>query len=333
MSEAETFLFNRVAVVIPCFRVTRHILDVLSAIGPEVWRIYIVDDKCTERSGDYIEGNSKDPRVVVLRHDFNQGVGAAVMTGYRAAINDGACIIVKIDGDGQMDPALISDFIAPLLTGEADYTKGNRFFDLEQIGAMPYARIFGNAALSLLTKFSSGYWDIFDPTNGYTAIHAEVAKRLPFNKISNRYFFESDMLFRLNILRAVVVDIPMAAKYGDEVSNLKISKVISEFLLKHLRNMLKRIFYNYYLRDLTVASIQLPLGLLLMVCGVSIGAHHWLIAAELGTSTSNGIVMLAALPTLLGTQFLLAFLSYDIGNVPRRVLHFRHQLRKSCLGR
>ena len=311
---------RQVAVVIPSYRVVKHILGVIDGLGPEVWRIYVVDDKCPDGSGAYVQAHSKDPRVIVLRHEVNQGVGAAVMTGYRAAIADGAEVIVKVDGDGQMDPGLIPNFITPILAGEADYTKGNRFFDLEELRAMPKVRLFGNAVLSLMTKLSSGYWDLFDPTNGYTAIHADVARHLPFAKISQRYFFETDMLFRLNILRAAVVDIPMDARYCDEVSNLKISKIMGEFLVKHARNFAKRIFYNYYLRDLSLASIELPLGVLLFMFGTLFGGWHWLQGLREGTTTPAGTVMLSALPTLMGLQLVLAFLAYDIASVPRRPL-------------
>jgi len=315
-----------IAVVIPSYKVTRHILDVLQGIGPEVQRIYVVDDACPDGSGDFVATHCTDSRVVVLRNAENQGVGGAVMTGYRAAIEDGADVIVKVDGDGQMDPGLILNFVDPILAGEADYTKGNRFFDLEEIRAMPGLRLFGNAVLSFMTKFSSGYWDLFDPTNGYTAIHADVARHLPFKKISSRYFFETDMLFRLNILRAVVVDVPMDAKYSDEVSNLKISKIMGEFLVKHIRNFMKRIFYNYYLRDLSLASIELPLGLALLMSGTSFGLYHWLASAREDATTPAGTVMLAALPILMGVQLILAFLGYDIASVPRRPRHQR--LRK-----
>jgi glycosyltransferase involved in cell wall biosynthesis len=258
-----------------------------------------------------------------LRHEINQGVGGAVMTGYRAALEDGEDVIVKVDGDGQMDASLIPNFIEPILAGEADYTKGNRFFDLEEIRAMPGMRIFGNAVLSFMTKLSSGYWDLFDPTNGYTAIHADVARRLPFKKISSRYFFETDMLFRLNTLRAVVIEVPMDAKYSDEVSNLKISKIIVEFFVKHFRNFMKRIFYNYYLRDLSLASIELPLGVILFLFGTVFGGWHWFFAISEGTTTPAGTVMLSALPTLMGLQLVLAFLAYDIASVPRRPRHQR----------
>src|SRR5690606_32052229 len=135
--------------------------------------------------------------------------------------------------------ALLPALVAPILAGDADYTKGNRFFDLAQIGRMPPIRIIGNAILSFMSKLSCGYWDMFDPTNGYTAIHARMARILPFEKISRRYFFETDILFRLNTFRAVVVDVPMDARYGEEVSGLRISRILGEFLFKHLRNLSK----------------------------------------------------------------------------------------------
>lgn len=311
----------KIAVVIPTYRVKNHILDVINAIGPEVHRIYVVDDCCPDGSGEHVERNCNDARVQIIYHRKNQGVGGAVMTGYKTAIDQGIDVIVKVDGDGQMDPNLIIDFIAPILAGESDYTKGNRFFDLKEIHAMPKTRIFGNAVLSFMTKLSSGYWNLFDPTNGYTAIHSDVAKHLPFEKISNRYFFETDILFRLNIMRAVVVDIPMDAKYADEVSNLKISKIIGEFLFKHIQNFGKRIFYNYYLRDMSLASIELPLGLILFLFGFTFGLYSWVNSIRLGELSSSGTVMLSALPIIIGLQFILAFLGYDVSSVPSRPFH------------
>lgn len=312
---------NKISVVIPCYKVTRHIFDVINGIGLEVHQIYVVDDACPENSGKFVQAHVTDSRVHVLFHAENQGVGGAVMTGYRAAIADGADVIVKVDGDGQMDPALIPDFIWPITTGQADYTKGNRFYDLEEIRTMPSVRLFGNAILSMMAKLSTGYWDLFDPTNGFTAIHANVARLLPFEKISKRYFFETDILFRLNTLRAVVIDIPMSAKYGEEVSNLKITKIIGEFLFKHTRNFFKRIFYNYYLRDLSLASIELPLGFLMLFFGTGFGLLNWYESAHQGVEASAGTVMLAALPILMGLQFILAFLGNDIDSVPRSPKH------------
>lgn len=314
-------LGGEVAVVIPSYKVTRHVMGVIDAIGPEVHRIYCVDDACPEGSGDFIEANCRDPRVTVLRHEVNQGVGGAVMTGYRAAVADGATVIVKIDGDGQMDPSLLPGFIAPILRGDADYTKGNRFWDLKHIQRMPLVRRVGNLGLSFLAKLSSGYWDLFDPTNGYTAIHASVAARLPVESISRRYFFETDLLFRLNTLRAAVVDVPMDAKYGDETSNLSVGKVLFEFAWKHLRNFAKRIAYNYFLRDLSIASLELIAGTGLALFALAFGGYHWAHAIATGEATPVGTVMIATVAAISGIQFLLAFVGYDIANVPRRALH------------
>src|SRR6266542_5528829 len=204
----------RVAVVIPCYRVVPAILEVLRGIGTEAHRIYCVDDACPEGSGRFIEEHCKDTRVKVVRHENNRGVGGASVTGFRLALQDGANIVVKLDGDGQMDPSLLPRFLRPILLGRADYCKGNRFFSLESVQSMPPLRLLGNALLSFVTKLSSGYWNTFDPTNGYIAVHARVLAEIPLEKIHCRYFFESDMLFRLNTIGAVVEDVPMKAKYG-----------------------------------------------------------------------------------------------------------------------
>jgi len=308
----------RIGVVIPSYRVTRHILEVLARIGPEVTDIFVVDDACPDCSGDLVERSCTDPRVKVLRNATNQGVGGAVLAGYRAAVDAGCQCIVKIDGDGQMDPALLPRFVGPILDGYADYAKGNRFYHIEDVIAMPRVRLFGNAVLSFITKLSSGYWNIFDPTNGYTAISAELARVLPFDKIDKRYFFESDMLFRVGLLRGMVVDIPMRAVYADEVSHLKISRILVRFLGGHLRSFTKRILYQYFLRDFSVASLELVLGLAMTTFSLVFGITEWLRNAERGEVASSGTVMLAALPAILGLQFLIAFLGYDTRSVPQQ---------------
>lgn len=286
-------------------------------------RIYIVDDACPEESGDFVLAHCTDTRVVVIRNPVNQGVGGAVVAGYLAAIRDGMDIAVKIDGDGQMDPALLPLFIKPILSGQADYCKGNRFFNLEKLATMPKIRLIGNSVLSLLSKLSTGYWDLFDPTNGYTAIQLDVAKQMPLHKLSQRYFFETDMLFRLNTLRARVLDIPMEARYGDERSGLRVRYVIGEFFWKNLVNTGKRIFYNYYLRDMSLASLELPIGAGLMLFGTVFGAFSWAASSHSGIAASTGTVMLSALPLLMGLQFLLAFVAHDIAGVPRAAIHPR----------
>lgn len=308
---------REVWVVIPSYKVSRHIFGVLDAIGDEVRKIVVVDDACPEKTGDVVESSCKDPRVIVLRHEVNMGVGGAVMSGYKYALKHGAGVIVKIDGDGQMDPALLPRFVAPILAGQADYAKGNRFYDLRYIGRMPPIRLIGNAVLSFMAKASTGYWDVFDPTNGYTAIDARLVSVLPYEKISFRYFFETDVLFRLGTYRAVVVDVPMDAKYADEESNLSVKKVLGEFFFKHIRNLSKRIFYNYFLRDLSAASLELVSGASLLAFGTILGAYHWWYSSINESATPTGTIMLSVMPIILGFQLLLAFMSYDVASVPR----------------
>ncbi len=310
----------RVGVVIPSFRVRAQLPAVGGAIGPEIDLIYVIDDACPEGSGEHL-AQCSDPRVQVLVHETNQGVGGAVMTGYRRALADGAEIIVKLDGDGQMDPALIPRLVAPILEGRADYTKGNRFYNLEDAGAMPLARLLGNIGLSFLTKLSSGYWSVFDPTNGFTAIHAALLAELPLAKVARRYFFESDMLFRIGILRGLVVDVPMAAVYGDAPSSLSALRVLLPFLARNMANTGKRILYRYFLRDFSIASVQLLAGVMLLGFGTVFGVREWVESASTGVTASTGTVMLAALPVILGVQLLLSFLSFDVTAVPTRAVH------------
>jgi len=312
-----------IAVVIPCYNVKEYILGVLKKIGPEVTQIICIDDKCPQNSGDYIQNNCMDDRVSVLYNQFNLGVGGATMKGYSEAIRSGADIVVKIDGDGQMDPALIKRFIMPIISARADYTKGNRFYRLESLKRMPIPRIIGNAALSFITKLSTGYWNIFDPTNGFTAIHSRIIRELPLKNISNRYFFESDILFRLNIIGAVVEEVPMDSVYGNEKSNMKIAGLILEFLYKHIRNYFKRIAYNYFLRNFGVASLELVLGNVLFLFGLIFGSIKWSESLSTGVPVSAGTVMLAGLPVIVGLQMLLSFVNYDVNNIPNNPLHKR----------
>jgi dolichol-phosphate mannosyltransferase len=307
----------RVAVVIPCYRVRQYILDVIRGIGPDVSAIFVVDDACPEQTAALVRKECADVRVKVLTHAENQGVGGAMITGYRAALADGADVVVKIDGDGQMDPALIPRFIRPIMNGDADYTKGNRFYDLEFLRAMPRARLFGNAVLSFVNKISSGYWDVMDPTNGYSAIHRTALAALPLEKLDRGYFFESDMLFRLYTIRAVVRDVPMPARYQGETSNLRIGHVAAAFPVKYLRAAFKRIFYAYFLRDFNAGTLQLFLGLLIAGSGAIYGVARWVHSSITGVPTTSGAVMLAALPVLVGVQLLLGALNFDVQNVPR----------------
>ncbi|MCF7222307.1 glycosyltransferase family 2 protein [Lysobacter sp. TLK-CK17T] len=281
----------------------------------------MVDDACPEHTGQRIVAHSNDPRVQVITHATNQGVGGAVATGYRAAVAAGAEVVVKLDGDGQMDPALIPALVRPIAAGTADYVKGNRFHRLGYLRGMPATRLFGNASLSLLTKASSGYWQLFDPTNGFTAIHATLLTEIDLNRLARRYFFESDLLYHLNQVRAVVADLPMPATYGEETSSLRPARMVVPFLAGNLYNLVRRIGYSYFLRGFSVASLELLASLPLLLFGLGFGAWHWLVSVQSGETASAGTVMLAALPLILGTQLLLSWLNFDVGSEPRQPIH------------
>lgn len=307
-------------VVIPCYRVRDRILSVLGKIPSWVEGIVCVDDACPDRSGDFITENAADPRVAVVRLAQNQGVGGATMAGYAEADRLGGRILVKVDGDDQMDISYLAQLVTPILLEEADYAKGNRFTSIGHLRSMPGVRVFGNAALSFAAKVSTGYWNVFDPTNGFTAIEASVARKVLEKRVSRRFFFETDLLYHLSTLRAVVRDVPIPARYGDEVSNLRIGAIVGPFALKHLKNFVQRVLGQYFVRDFNVATLELIFGLLFLLFGVGY-AGRWVAIRDPGQAASAGVVMAAALPVILGTQLLLQAMNFDVLNVPTRPIH------------
>jgi glycosyltransferase involved in cell wall biosynthesis len=309
-----------IAVVIPAYRAEAHIETVLLGIPGFVRYIVIVDDGSPDQTAARAR-RCRDPRVHLVSHAENQGVGGAMLTGYEAAIELGAEILVKMDSDGQMDPAYLLPLIAPLVLGEADYTKANRFLQLRRLHAMPLLRRVGNAGLSFLNKLASGYWNIFDPTNGYTAAHASVVRLLNKDAISRRYFFESSMLLELSLLRAVVRDISVPARYGHEVSSLSEWDALVRFPGRLLKGFLHRLLVQYFLRDFTAFSVFFLAGCLFTIFGFGWGAYHWYLSAMLGREASTGTVMIAVLPIILGTQFILQAALADIQGVPTSPLH------------
>ena len=307
----------KIAVVIPSYKVKNHILEVIRGIPHYVQNIIVVDDACPEGTGEFVRENTNDKRVTIIKHSLNQGVGGATQTGYRAALEMSAEIIVKMDGDGQMNPAELSKLISPIIAGSVGYAKGNRFADSRVVLKMPKIRIFGNLILSFLSKASSGYWTIFDPNNGYTAIQRNALQKIPLERVDSRYFFESDMLFRLNLANIAIADVEMQPIYADEQSNLSPLKVAPEFFIKHSRNFLKRLIYVYYVRDFNIASIELPIGMTFLSVGIFRGLLSWRKAIATNLPTPTGTIVLIAVFILAGLQLVLSFLNYDINNYPK----------------
>ena len=313
----------RVAAILPCYKSKKFLPGVVANFGDEVERIYLVDDACPEQTVSSFMASNTDPRVKPIYLSQNSGVGGAVMAGYREALDDGMDVMIKVDSDGQMDPRYIPVLVSPILRGRADYTKGNRFYSIEDASSMPRTRFIGNFFLSFITKASSGYWNVFDPTNGFTAIHRSALSLLPLDKIEKRYFFESDMLFRLGTIDAVVQDAPMLAKYGDEVSGLDAGAEIIRFGAKHVSRFFKRIAYRYFLRGMSGGTLFLLGFILLGLMSLGYSALYIGQSTFTGQPSSPGEVMVGGVLFLLSFQMGLAFLLTDIQSAPVEPLQHR----------
>ncbi|MBI1883162.1 MAG: glycosyltransferase family 2 protein [Chlamydiae bacterium] len=308
-----------IVIVIPAYRVADRIQQVITSIPSFVQNIIVVNDSSPDRTEDVVLSlmAKKEPRLVYLKHSSNKGVGGAVCTGYVKALELGADIIVKMDGDGQMDPKYLKALINPLINGKADYAKGNRFYHIEELRNMPYLRLLGNGILGFFVRFSSGYWDIYDPTNGYTAIRSEILKCLNTNQIHQRYFYEISMLNNLGLLHARVIDVPIPARYGNEESSLKIWQVVKQFPLLLFKGFLKRLWIRHLLLELSVFGLFFTWGSLLFTFGSCYGIFKLVKSTITGIPSTSGAVMLSALPLILGFILLIQAIAIDIGDVPK----------------
>lgn len=310
----------QIAVVVPAYNESKHIAGVIASIPSEVASVIVVDDGSHDRTVDVVR-QIGDPRVTVIQHDTNHGVGGAVCSGYKRALALGADIVVKVDGDGQMDPSKIGRLISPILYHRADYTKGARFFEARALRQMPIVRLIGNLGLSFVTKLVSGYWNVMDPANGFTAIHRQALEQLPLDTLSHGFFFETDMLIHLYYAQAVIADVQMPAYYGDEQSTLSPLKVLCTFPGKLTQALFKRIVWRYFIQDFTACSLFVVVGTMLFLGGVSFGAITWILNSMRDLITPTGTVMLAAVPLLLGFQLLLQAIVLDIQHVPKMPIH------------
>jgi glycosyltransferase involved in cell wall biosynthesis len=307
-----------VAAVVPAYNVRNEIAAVLRSIPPMVKTIVVVDDASADDTAAIVDRCADvDRRVIAVRHDRNRGVGGAMITGFRTAIDAGADVVVKIDGDGQMPLWLVPHLVEPLVTGEADYAKGNRFRDFEALRQMPLVRRAGNVMLGFLAKAATGYWQCFDPTNGFVAIRADVLSQLPLQKIDRTYFFETSMLAQLYLIGAVVKEVPMPARYAGETSSLSIARVIRQFPLKLLGSLLRRIALKNFVYDFNLESLHLAAGVPLFFGGLLYGAWKWLWFAQHNLPAPTGTVVLPALAIMLGVQFLVSAATLDLRAVPR----------------
>lgn len=317
MPDAQPSVF----VVIPAYNAAAHLEKVVAGVLPLADGVIIVDDCSTDATAQiatHLEADYASIRVV--RHTANQGVGGAVLAGYNLAVESGAGVVVKMDSDDQMDPAFLPMLVKPILNKQADYVKGNRFLHDHELQHMPAHRRFGNMGLSFLTKLASGYWNIFDPSNGYTAISGGLIRMLDPARIDRRFFFETSLLLELGRLRAVVQDVSIPARYQEEISSLSEWKTLVEFPPKLVRGFFRRVAYQYFLRDFTAVSLFLVTGLAGVLFGLVWGIVKWVQGSLAGMPATTGTVMIAVLPLILGMQLLLQAAVLDIQNVPKDVI-------------
>jgi glycosyltransferase involved in cell wall biosynthesis len=307
-----------IAAVIPCYRVEREILSVIESLPRYLKHVIVVDDASPDSTAELVtQCAKKDRRIILIRHAQNQGVGGAMVTGFRRALELGAQIVIKIDGDGQMDLAYLPDLLEPLIQGKADYVKGNRFRDFQALQKMPLIRRVGNMALGFLTKAATGYWNLFDPTNGFVAINARVLAQLPLDRLDRSFFFETSMLAHLYLLGAAVRDLPMPARYRGETSNLSIRRTLLEFPWKLIITLVRRLVLKYFIYDFSMASVYLISGIPLLLFGLIFGVTKWIAYASRDLAAPTGTVMLPTLSVLLGIQFLIAAIEIDLRSTPK----------------
>jgi dolichol-phosphate mannosyltransferase len=307
-----------ITVVIPCYNVSKHIGDVIGKLPPEVSWIVTVNDRSKDDSEKILmKLQETNKKIILINHETNQGVGGAMITGFIKAIELNSDVTVKLDGDDQMDVAYLPALIKPIIDSKADYTKGNRFRDFKALRQMPVLRRFGNLGLSFMIKAASGYWNIFDPNNGFVAISNEMLRTININKIHKRYFFESSMLIELYHCDAVIQEIPMKAKYGDEVSHLSLTRTLLGFPPKLLKAFIRRIILRYFLFDFNIASLYLLFGIPLFFIGLIYGIVNFIEYGSSHTPAPTGTVVIPTLLIIMGFQLLLSATSFDITNYPK----------------
>jgi len=309
---------SKVAVVIPCYQVEHQVADVINQIPNFVDAVIAVDDASTDGTRRILD-SLNCPRLTILYHAENQGVGGAMSTGYEYALQIGAQIVVKVDGDGQMNTDRIQELIDPLTDDICDYVKGNRFLHTLELADMPFLRKLGNIALTFLTKLCSGYWHVFDPQNGFVAIHQEFLSALDLNRLrKTRYFFENEMLIQLNIMAARVMDRPIPSVYGNEASSLRILEILRYYPFGLMCGFFHRTYHRYILRDFSIIVPLYLTGLSMFLFGVIFGTYNWYyFSVVIQRAAPAGTILVAVLPLILGFQMLIQGLLIDILQSPK----------------
>lgn len=304
----------RIAVVVPAHNEEKLIGRTVGTMPEFVDHIIVVDDASTDNTAKEVV-EVGDLRVTLLQHERNTGVGGSIVDGHRIAMEQGADVSVVMAGDAQMDPAYLPLLLDPIALDGYGFTKANRFFSRASLTGMPKTRLFGSVVLSFATKLASGYWNLFDPQNGYTAITRESLSRIDLDRLSPRYSFENDLLIWLNIAGVRAKDVPVPAVYGDEVSGMRMTKVVPELLRLLLVGTGRRFLRKYVVPSFSPIALMALTGLALCAFGTVAGL--WVLAHTVGQpNASAASVLLAVAPLLVGINMLVHALTLDMQATP-----------------
>jgi glycosyltransferase involved in cell wall biosynthesis len=304
---------KRVAVVVPAYN-EQDLLEATLANIPEfVDRVFVVDDASQDATvGRAHIAAAGDSRIVVIVHERNGGVGAAVVTGYKRAVEEGMDVVCVMNADNQMDPAELAELAAPVARGELDYAKANRLFTGQAWELIPHYRYLGNAVLSLLTKIASGYWHVADSQAGYTAIGRSTLEKLDLDSLYKRYGFPNDMLVRLNVWNARVRDIPSRPIYGvGERSGIRLRKVIPKISWLLMKGFWWRMWHKYVIRDFHPLVFFYVFGAVSGLAGFILGAYQIVLRIFVGRPTAGSVVLVALL-LQFGLLFTLFAMWFDM---------------------
>jgi glycosyltransferase involved in cell wall biosynthesis len=300
-----------VAVVIPAHDEEKLIGATISGVPDFVDRIVVVDDRSQDGTAAAVEALN-DPRVELIRHERNQGVGAAIVTGYKRARDEGIDVTAVMAGDNQMDPSDLETLVLPVARGEVDYAKANRLFTGQAWDLIPRTRYLGNAVLSLLTKVASGYWHVADSQTGYTAISLEYLRLLDLDRIYKGYGMPNDMLVHLNIWNARVRDFPSRPIYNvGERSGIRLRKVVPRISWLLLKGFFFRMREKYVIRDFHPLVFFYFLGFLMTTIGLALGIVE-VVLRLMGNAITTPTIVLVALLLISGSQFMLFAMWFDM---------------------
>ena len=306
-----------IAVVVPAYNEVLLIGKTIRTMPGFVDHIIVIDD-CSRDDTSGAALAVGDPRVRLIRHERNTGVGGAILDGHRRALELDADVSVVMAGDAQMDPRYLPDLLDPIADGEAEFTKANRFYSRSSFTGMPKHRVFGSVVLSFMTKASSGYWHLFDPQNGYTATSTRALRCIALDRVATGYEFENDFLIRLSIANVRARDVPVPAVYGTEVSGMRLHKVIPALSWMLFRGFWRRILVKYVLQSFSPVALLLFAGLALFGFGAAFGLGMTVYRLLGGNTPSAGTVLLAVTPLLAGLHLIISAWTLDIQQAPDR---------------